>query len=235
MHIKFSCHTSCSLTDCSDKQKPGNVKWWSKTGQDPWSVVTFHSEQTASPFICSLTFHIFVLHSGVAAVRRFLEIRDKQLAKVRPWQGTHSRWMHMKRDVTRRAMRLDVHRHKMASRGHPMLPCHVFTNPKQRKIHQDQLLTVDLVHKQNTKSNCKYVSYYHPAFVTIICLLIFALTIQKLKSVSLYLTFLHSNLFSSTHAASSYLCTAPSGQTMPLLQWEHLYHAKTDRNCFPFQ
>lgn len=124
---------------------------------------------------------------------------------------------------------------RLASRGHPMLPCHVFTNPKQRKIHQDQLLTVDLVHKQNTKSNCKYVSYYHPAFVTIICLLIFALTIQKIKSVSLYLTFLHSNLFSSTHAASSYLCTAPSGQMMPLLQWEHLYHAKTDRNCFPFQ
>lgn len=124
---------------------------------------------------------------------------------------------------------------RLASRGHPMLPCHVFTNPKQHKIHQDQLLTVDLVHKQNTKSNCKYVSYYHPAFVALICLIIFALTIQKLKSVSLYLTFLHSNLFSSTHAASSYLCTAPSGQMMPLLQWEHLYHAKTDRNCFPFQ
>lgn len=114
-----------------------------------------------------------------------------------------------------------------------MLPCHVFTNPKQHKIHQDQLLTVDLVHKQNTKSNCKYVSY-HPAFVTIICLLIFALTIQKLKSLSLYLTFLPSNLFSSTQAkapaASSYVCTAPSGQMMPLLQWEHLYHAETDRN-----
>lgn len=134
MHIKFSCRTSCSLTDCSDKQKPGNVKWWSKTGQDPWSVVTFHSEQTASPFICSLTFHIFVLHSGVAAVRRFLEIRDKQLAKVRPWQGTHSRWMHMKRDVTRRAMRLDLHRHKTGQQGAPYVAMSCLYKPKTDSI-----------------------------------------------------------------------------------------------------
>lgn len=117
------------------------------------------------------------------------------------------------------------------------LCCHVMslqTQNRHHKIHQDQLLTVDLVHKQNTKSNCKYDSHYHPAFVvTIICLLIFALTMQKL-SVNLYLTFLPSKLFSSTQAkapaASSYVCTAPCGQMMPLLQWEHLYRAETDRN-----
>lgn len=37
---------------------------------------------------CGLTFHILVLHGGVAAVRRFLEIRDRQSVRI-PGRRTH--------------------------------------------------------------------------------------------------------------------------------------------------
>ncbi len=102
--------------------------------------------------LCSLTFHIFILHCGVAAVWWFLEIRDRQSVWVQTQQHTHMCWIYTKRHIPRWAKTLVLHSQNTGQQGaySYVSPSQVFTKQKlvtEHQIYKGQLMRIKFINK----------------------------------------------------------------------------------------